>query len=111
MANDCHDAALERIHEAREVLQKYLSQDNMIEDDDVADGWVKVSQAFTDDELDFIRDLIGEQLIKNPTSGLAEEELSIINKCQAALDCPEFDGVDQFINNSSNSWTEIKTED
>lgn len=110
MANECYDAAIERINEAREILQKYLAQDNMVEDDDVADGWVKASQTFTEDDLDFIRDLFGEQLAKSPTSSLAGEELAIINKCQTALDCPEFNGVDQFINNSSNSWTEINSE-
>lgn len=41
MANKCYDAAVERINEARQLLQEYLSVDNMVEDDDVADGWVK----------------------------------------------------------------------
>lgn len=40
MANECYDAALKRINEARHVLQKYLSQDNMVPDDDVENGWV-----------------------------------------------------------------------
>lgn len=43
MANECYDAATERINEARQLLQEYLAQDNMVEDDDVADGWVKAS--------------------------------------------------------------------
>lgn len=41
MANECYDEAVERINEARQLLQEYLSVDNMVEDDDVADGWVK----------------------------------------------------------------------
>lgn len=41
MANDCQVAAVERINEARQLLQEYLSQDNMVQDNDVADGWVK----------------------------------------------------------------------
>lgn len=41
MANECYDAAVERINEARQLLQEYLSVDNMVEDNDVADGWVK----------------------------------------------------------------------
>ena len=41
LANECFDAASERINEARQLLQEYLAQDNMVEDDDVADGWVK----------------------------------------------------------------------
>ena len=43
IANECYDAAAERINEARELIQQYLSEDNMVEDDDVADGWVKMS--------------------------------------------------------------------
>lgn len=43
IANECFDAAAERINEAREIIQQYLTDDNMIEDDDVADGWVKMS--------------------------------------------------------------------
>ncbi len=46
IANECYDAALKRIIEARELLQIYLSQDNMIEDDDVADGWVEAHEVF-----------------------------------------------------------------
>lgn len=44
MANECHNAAVERINEARQLLQAYLSEDNMVEDDDVADGWVKAHE-------------------------------------------------------------------
>ena len=44
MANECYDAAVERINEARQLLQEYLAQDNMVEDDDVADGWVKAHE-------------------------------------------------------------------
>ena len=42
-ANECYNEALERINEARTLLTQYLSQDNMVEDDDVADGWVRAS--------------------------------------------------------------------
>lgn len=41
MANECWDAALERINEVRQLLQEYLAHDNMVEDNDVADGWVR----------------------------------------------------------------------
>ena len=30
--------------QARNLLDQYLSQDNMVEDDDVADGWVRMSE-------------------------------------------------------------------
>lgn len=42
-ANECYSAALERINEARTLLTQYLSQDNMVPDDDVYDGWYKAS--------------------------------------------------------------------
>ena len=47
MANDCHDAALERISEARTLLQQYTTAQNLVEDDDddVEDGLVKRSDA------------------------------------------------------------------
>lgn len=42
-ANECYNEALGRINEARTILQQYLSQDNMVPDDDTADGWVRAS--------------------------------------------------------------------
>lgn len=45
MANDCPDAALERIEEARKLLQEFLNQDNLIEDPDLADGLVRQLEA------------------------------------------------------------------
>lgn len=41
---NAHDDLIEawkHIEDARRLLQEYLAQDNMVEDDDVADGWVK----------------------------------------------------------------------
>ncbi len=43
LANECYDAAAERINEASQLIRQYLAADNMVEDDDVADGWVKMS--------------------------------------------------------------------
>ncbi|MBO4499119.1 MAG: hypothetical protein J5732_02565 [Bacteroidaceae bacterium] len=44
-ANECYNEVLKRINEARTLLTKYLSQDNMVPDEDVFDGWVKASEA------------------------------------------------------------------
>lgn len=55
MANECYDAAVERINEARQLLQKYLAEDNMVEDDDVADGWVKAHD---------VKELVNEMGVK-----------------------------------------------
>lgn len=58
MANECYDAALERINEARELLQQYLAQDNMLPDNDVSDGWVRHSEAQA--ELENLRSRVGD---------------------------------------------------
>lgn len=60
MANECYEAAVERINEARQLLQEYLAQDNMVEDDDVAVGWVKAHEV---EEL--INGKVDEDLWKN----------------------------------------------
>lgn len=68
---------------------------------------------FTADELDIIRDALGEMLlcvhkefheIKEHTY---DDFLPIINKIQAHLLCPEFRDVKQFVNNVSGTWCEI----
>lgn len=43
LRNDRPGTAEKLLLEAREMLWQYLLQDNMIEGDDVADGWVKMS--------------------------------------------------------------------
>lgn len=110
---NAHDDPIEawkHIADARQKLQQYLAQDNMVPDDDVEDGWVKASDAFNDDELDFIRDTMADLLDKiSVRPSIAGEALAIINHCQRILLCPEFDSVEQFQNNKSNKWTEIQT--
>ena len=44
LANDCIDSALSLVNDARGKLLLYISRDNMVEDDDVADGWVKAHE-------------------------------------------------------------------
>lgn len=109
MANECYEAAVERINEARQLLQEYLAQDNMVEDDDVADGWVKVSDTFNDEQLDLIRDLFGDRLhlARWSLNGfLHQEMLDIINVCQRNLDCDEYNSVSEFWDDDSGTWTE-----
>ena len=119
MTNDCIDAAQERIEEARKLLQEFMNQENLVEDDDLADGLIKQSESFDDDQLDFIRDLFAEQMHKarlrwdkalqeGDKHALQQEELAIINVCQAQLGCDEFESVDQFYRNKSNTRTEIR---
>lgn len=109
MANECYEAAVERINEARQLLQEYLAQDNMVEDDDVADGWVKVSDTFNDEQLDLIRDLFYDRLhlARWSLNGfLHQEMLDIINVCQRNLDCDEYNSVSEFWDDDSGTWTE-----
>lgn len=45
---NAHDDPIEawkHIEDARRLLQEYLSQDNMVEDDDVENGWVHYNDA------------------------------------------------------------------
>ena len=57
IANDCYDAALQRINEARTTLDEYLAQDNMLPDNDLADGWVRRGEAQA--ELEALRSRVG----------------------------------------------------
>lgn len=41
IATECYDEARVRINEARHLLQEYLASDNMVQDDQVADGWYR----------------------------------------------------------------------
>ena len=111
--NDHTYEAKRGIMEARQMLDEYLAQDNMVPDDDVENGWVRYNEAmehsFTNEQLDFIRDLFAEQLLRAPKSTLAAEELAIINRCQALLNCPEYKCIEQFTDNASGRWTEIET--
>lgn len=104
MANDCHQEALRRINEARDVLQQYLNADNMVIDDDVAYGWVKAEDTFEDTQLCSIRDEFGCIIDRTDNSN---GELDIINVCQRALGCPEYESYEQFKKDSSGTWEEI----
>lgn len=44
-ANECYNDVLERINEARTILTQYLSQDNMVPDEDVYGGYFKALEA------------------------------------------------------------------
>lgn len=45
ITKDCIDVARERIAEARKLLQKFIDNDGLIEDPDLADGLVRQSEA------------------------------------------------------------------
>lgn len=52
LRQDDTQTAMEAINCARELLDRYLSQDNMVPDDDV-DGWVKLSDLSMGDGEDW----------------------------------------------------------
>lgn len=56
IANECYDAATERINEARQLLQEYLAQDNMVPDDDTENGWVRHLEAQA--EIEALRETV-----------------------------------------------------
>lgn len=45
LAGERYDLAQDYIEKARGLLLKYLSQDNMVEDDDCYPAWIKLSDA------------------------------------------------------------------
>lgn len=50
-----YDDAMQSIYEARELLWKYRSADNMVEDNDAADGWVRSRDVMNlEDALDYL---------------------------------------------------------
>lgn len=54
LSQDNTERAMSRITTSRSLLQLFLNQDNMIEDDDVYDGWCRlqdVLEAFTNLEM------------------------------------------------------------
>lgn len=64
-------------------------------------------EVFNDDDVAVIRDSMLELIELQPKASVNEERLAIINTCQE-LDCnPTFASVEQLLNNSSNTWTEI----
>lgn len=108
---NAHDDPIEawrRIEDARQLLQEYLAQDNMVEDDDVADGWVKASDTFDHDQLCMIRDEFA--CIMEQTNN-ANDELDIINKCCRLLEDPEFESYEEWQKNTSGTWAEKKIEE
>lgn len=102
MANECCDAAVERIKEARQILQKYLAEDNMIIDRDSI-GFIKAGDFFSEDELCFIRDEFA--CIMEKTNN-ANGELDIVNKCCRLLEDPEYESYEEFAKDTSGSWAE-----
>lgn len=108
----CQDEEMKKLLDGIVLkLRQFLAQDNMVECKDCY-GWVRrweVEKAilFDDDAVVEIRDSMLELIELQPKASANEERLAIINACQER-DCnPTFESVEQLINNTSNTWTEL----
>lgn len=96
LANDCRGAAVERITEARRLLLEFLNGDNLVEDNDLADGLVKQLETFGDFQLNFIRYVFSGLLKIAEKKDMKRIELDIINVCQKQLGADEYESIEQF---------------
>lgn len=109
----CQDEEMKKLLEATVMtLRQFLSQDNMVEDED-CEGWVHRWEAedaivFDDDDVAVIRDSMLELIELQPKASANEERLAIINACQERDGNPTFDSVEQLLSDTSNTWTEIE---
>lgn len=102
---NAHDDPIEawkHIEDARQFLQEYLAQENMVIYRD-AGGLIKAEDTFDEHQLAFIRDEFA--CIMERTNN-ANGELDIINKCCRLLEDPEFESFEEFEKNNSGTWAE-----
>lgn len=97
LVNDCEDAAAVRIAEARKLLLEFLNGDNMIEDNDTADGMVKQLETFDDIQLNLIRKLFSELIVITDYNDIRNKSLDIVNVCQKQLGEDKFENPEQLI--------------
>lgn len=95
------------IDSARVTLDRFLAQDNMVEDNDCCDFYIKATDLPDDDAIDFCRDYLSLFIEVHPKTVLADEALRVINFCQDLMDDPTYDSVEQLIRNESGSWSSI----
>lgn len=94
--NDKNSKVAILIDQARIQLQKYLAQDNMVEDDDVADGWVKAEDIWGDDELKKIRKLCYRAIL-SADEDEQNDLVEIVNVVQELLEEEPFGEINDFI--------------
>lgn len=106
--NDKNSKVAILIDQARIQLQKYLAQDNMVEDDDVADGWVKAEDIWGDDELKKIRKLCYRAIL-SADEDEQNDLVEIVNVVQELLEEEPFGEINDFI--CREHWTLDKMEE
>lgn len=102
LVDDREDAAAVSIAEAHSQLLDYLNGDNLVEDNDIADGLVKQLEIFDNDQIDLIRFVFIHILLYVRSEKMRREErkilLNIINICQKQLGNNEYESIRQFYN-------------
>lgn len=106
-ARDQWQAMAKCVDSARTTLQKFLAQDNLVEEHDFHDGYISANQLPDTETIDFIRDFLLDFLEEHPKSWSRQSFLDAINFCQDLMDDPTFDSVDQLLHNESGSWSSI----
>lgn len=106
-ARDQWQAMAKCVDFARTTLQKFLAQDNLVEEHDFHDGYISANQLPDVLTIDFLRRLLLYSLDDHPNRGDAQSILDAINFCQDLMDDPTFDSVDQLLFNESGSWSSI----
>lgn len=105
LAVECIDDALARIDEARIALDKYVCQENVYPVEEGENGWVKMDDAlqltFSRYQLELVHEFFCEYLGSFPDALLANDFLSVVNRCRELLDKPCFDNVQECIANKA----------
>lgn len=101
LALDYIDGASDHIEEARCCLDKYLAQDNVLQDEECEKGWVKMDDAlqltFSRYQLELVEELFCGFLKRFPSYLLASDYLSVVNRCRELLEKPGFANVQECI--------------
>lgn len=86
------------IDQARMQLQKYLAKDNIVEDPD-AEGFIKASDTFDEEDLKRIREILYRAIVAVPTSDYdeANELVELVDVIQDMLGEEPFGEINSFI--------------
>ena len=92
---------------ARQLLDEYLAADNMVEDDDVEDGFIRARDTFDEEQMVFIRDIFAERLESMTGEGGTQQDmLDVINVVQRATGCDEYQDPEHFRRSLSGSFAD-----
>lgn len=92
---------------ARTTLQKFLAEDNLVEEHEFHDGYISANQLPAVQTIDFLRDFLKCSLVEHPNRWDTQKILRAVNFCQDLMNEPTFDSVNQLLLNESGSWSSI----